>query len=136
VASLLRAPDEERAEAELELIRERSLRAVEDYFELERAERALSFNPRRRAQRVPFQAERGRLASAARQYRHLRSIARMAADAAGVAEPERLVLAEELERLRETGDAETVDPGTLKDPRAIGLAVKLAQMAKDLRASE
>jgi hypothetical protein len=135
VAGLLRAPDEERCEAELELIRERSLLAVQDVLDLERAERALRFNPRRRGQQVPFHEERRQLAGAARQYRHLRTVARMAADAATVAEPERQELADALEKLREPKAPEPVNPATFSDPRAIGIAVKLAQMSEDLSAA-
>ena len=134
VAGLLTAPDEERAEADLELIRGRSLQAVQDVFDLERAERALRFNPRRRGQQLLFQQERRHLAGAARQYRHLRSLARMAADAMTVAEPERLRLADELSNM-ETPH-QTADAATFSDPRAIGIAVKLGQMLEDLTAAE
>jgi uncharacterized membrane protein YgaE (UPF0421/DUF939 family) len=136
VSGLLTQPDEERAEAELELIRDRSLKAVSDVLELERAERALRFNPRRRGQQATFAEQRGQLGSAARQYRHLRTVARMAADSATMPEAERLALAADVEKLRDgISSLELTDPVGLKDPRAIGIAVKLAEMNSDLSAA-
>ena len=140
VAAQLAAPDREQAEELLELVRERSLRAVEDVLELARGERALRWNPRRRRDAAVFAVERGRVARAARQYRHLRTLARIVADIAST-QP---LPAEERERLVRSMTALTaaetdsqirpppLDPASLHDPRAVGLAIKLAQMIDDL----
>jgi uncharacterized membrane protein YgaE (UPF0421/DUF939 family) len=142
VAEQLAVPDGEQAEALLELVRDRSLRAVEDVLELARGERALRWNPRRRKDAAAFAVERVRVSSAARQYRHLRTLARTAADVAS-APP---LPSEERERLVRTMVALTaaendsqirppaIDPSSLHDPRAVGLAIKLAQMIDDLAA--
>lgn len=133
-ARLVAAPDEEAADAQLELVRERSLQAVRDLFDVERGEQALRWNPRRRRDRNAFAAERVALARAARQYRHLRTVTRSVADLAehGVALPagERELLAAALAR---AGDA-AVSPAALHDARTIGIAVKLEQMAADAAA--
>jgi uncharacterized membrane protein YgaE (UPF0421/DUF939 family) len=141
VGELLEHPDAERAEEELELVRERSLQAVRDVFELERGERALRWNPRRRTDLARFTVERGRLTSAARQYRHVRAIARLVADAAAdeppLPGPDReqltgaiaLLTAAQLDGHRRP---QPLDPSSLHDPRAVGLAVKLGQMVEDL----
>ena len=81
-AVLLTEPDAAAAEEQLEVVRERSLQAVRDVFELKRGERALRWNPRRRGDRVAYAEEDERLNSAARQYRHLRTITRIVADLA------------------------------------------------------
>jgi uncharacterized membrane protein YgaE (UPF0421/DUF939 family) len=64
IADLLAHPDAEAAEGQLELVRERSLQAIRDVFELEQGERALRWNPRRRADAAAFAEERGRLPAA------------------------------------------------------------------------
>jgi hypothetical protein len=111
-------------------------------LELARGERALRWNPRRRRDAGAFALERVRVSSAARQYRHLRALARTAADIAS-AQP---LPNDERERLVRTMVALTaaesdsqirppaIDPASLRDPRAVGLAVKLAQMIDDLAA--
>jgi uncharacterized membrane protein YgaE (UPF0421/DUF939 family) len=141
-AALVRRPDEEEAEQELDLVRDRSLRAVRDVFQLERAERALRWNPRSRTDRQAFAVERDRLNGAARQYRHLRTIARIVADTAEAAplpagDCERL--ASMIETLAAAADDSVVIPppvdvADLSDPRAVALAVKLEQMVDDLAA--
>jgi hypothetical protein len=144
VADLLAHPDAEAAEAQLELVRERSLQAIRDVFELERGERALRWNPRRRADAAAFAEERRRLTAAARQYRHLRTITRIVADASAQQPP---LPAEERDHLARTLSALTaaasdsqilpppIDPAMLRDPRAVGLAIKLRQMVDDLAAA-
>ena len=47
IGRLVAQPEAEAAEEELDLVRERSLQAVRDVFDLERGERALRWNPRR-----------------------------------------------------------------------------------------
>jgi uncharacterized membrane protein YgaE (UPF0421/DUF939 family) len=143
VAGQLAAPDGAQAEEMLELIRERSLQAVKDVLDLERGERALRWNPRNRTDAAAFAVERARVSGAARQYRHLRTLARTVADVAANEQP---LPAAERDRLVRTmatlTEAETdsqirppaIDPASLHDPRAIGLAVKLAQMSDDLAA--
>ncbi len=142
-ARLLAAPEPETADAQLDLVRERSLQAVRDLFELERGERDLRWNPLRRADRPAFATERTRLSRAARQYRHLRTLTRSIADLATEEPPlpgaERERLAATIAALRSaTSDSlvlpPAVDPATLHDPRAVGLAIKLAQMSADLGA--
>jgi hypothetical protein len=140
VATQLAAPDRDQAEELLELIRGRSVRAVEDVLELARGERALRWNPRRRTDAAVFAVERVRVSSAARQYRHLRTVARIVADVA-YTQP---LPADERDRLvatmRALTAAETdsqirppaLDPASLHDPRAVALTVKLAQMSHDL----
>ena len=142
VAAQLAVPEGEQAEALLELVRDRSLRAVEDVLELARGERALRWNPRRRKDAAAFAVERVRVSSAARQYRHLRTLARTAADIASAPplpndERERIVrtmvaltAAENDSQIRPPA----IDPSSLHDPRAVGLAIKLAQMIDDLGA--
>ncbi len=142
VAQQLAVPDGEQAEALLDVVRDRSLRAVEDVLELARGERALRWNPRRRGDAAAFGVERVRVSSAARQYRHLRTLARTAADIAS-APP---LPNEERERIVRTMVALTaaendsqirppaIDPSTLHDPRTVALALKLAQMIDDLAA--
>ena len=142
VAAQLAVPEGEQAEALLELVRDRSLRAVEDVLELARGERALRWNPRRRKDAAAFAVERVRVSSAARQYRHLRTLARTAADIASAPplpndERERIVrtmvaltAAENDSQIRPPA----IDPSSLHDPRAVGLAIKLAQMIDDLAA--
>jgi uncharacterized membrane protein YgaE (UPF0421/DUF939 family) len=144
IAGLLAAPDLDGAEQQLERVRERSLDAVRDLFELERAERALRLNPRRRTDAADFALERDRLTAAARQYRHLRTIARIVADAAADEPP---LPPAQRQRLTDTIATITaaatdgqilpppVEPGELDDPRAVGLAVKLRQMVDDLASS-
>lgn len=140
-ADLLGAPDAEAAESQLELVRDRSLQAVRDVFELERGEQALRWNPRRRTDASAFAAERQRLTGAARQYRHLRTVTRTIADIAASGLPlplaERDRLAHTITSLREQTSGRStpptpLDPGALSDPRAIGLAIKLQQMVDDL----
>ena len=140
VAGQLATPDVDQAEELLELVRGRSLRAVEDVLELARGERALRWNPRRRKDASAFAVERVRVSRAARQYRHLRTVARIAADIAY----EQPLPGDERDRLVRTmlslTAAETdsqvrppsIDPASLHDPRAVGLAVKLGQMIDDL----
>jgi uncharacterized membrane protein YgaE (UPF0421/DUF939 family) len=141
-AGLLAGSDSEAAEAGLDLVRGRSLEAVRDVFALERGERGLRWNPRHHRDAAAFAVERTRLARAARQYRHLRTIVRMVADtAAGQPLPEA-----EQERLVRTlgglvaaeSDSQIlpppVDPAAFRDPRAVGMAVKLRQMTDDLGA--
>ena len=142
-AVLLTEPDAAAAEEQLDLVRERSLQAVRDVFELKRGKRALRWNPRRRGDRVAYAEEDERLNNAARQYRHLRTITRIIAD---LADSEPPPPAEERRRLAGTMralDAAVVDSlvipppvelGELRDPRSIGLAVKLRQMVDDLDA--
>src|SRR5262249_25111019 len=79
-AELLVEPDAEASEELLEVARERSLQAVRDVFALDRGERALRWNPRRRHDVDAFAVERARLQGAARQYRHLRTLIRIVAD--------------------------------------------------------
>jgi uncharacterized membrane protein YgaE (UPF0421/DUF939 family) len=140
-ADLLDEPDVDAAEGQLERVRERSLQAVRDLFELERGERSLAWNPRHRRDREAFGAERVRLTGAARQYRHLRTIARTIADLEADelplpdGETQRLVVT--VRRLTDAaGDGAVepppVDPGELHDPRSMTLAVKLRQMVADL----
>jgi uncharacterized membrane protein YgaE (UPF0421/DUF939 family) len=143
VTELLDRPDVDASEEHLELVRERSQAAVTDVLRLEQGARALRWNPRRRTDAVAFADERHRLTSAARQYRHLRTIARIVADTA--AEPP--LPPDELRRITETLSMLTaaaddsriqpppVDPASLHDPRAIGLALKLRQMIDDLSAA-
>jgi uncharacterized membrane protein YgaE (UPF0421/DUF939 family) len=140
-AELLGTPDADAAESQLELVRERSLKAVRDVFELERGEQALRWNPRRRTDVPVFAVERQRLTGAARQYRHLRTVTRTIADIAasglGLPSAERDRLAHAITSLRaEASDHATpappLDPAGLSDPRAIGLAIKLQQMVDDL----
>ena len=144
IAAELEQPDPERAEQMLELIRERSLQAVKDVLALERGERALRWNPRNRTDAAAFAVERRRLTRAARQYRHLRTLARTAADIAEHGEPlpvedrDRIVGA--LAQLKASEDDSQVrpppvDPASLRDPRAIGMSIKLGQMVDDLAAS-
>ena len=111
-------------------------------LELTRGERALRWNPRRRKDAAAFAVERVRVSSAARQYRHLRTLARTAADIASAPplpndERERIVrtmvaltAAENDSQIRPPA----IDPSSLHDPRAVGLAIKLAQMIDDLAA--
>jgi len=146
VAHLLRSPSADEATETLDLVRDRSLQAVQDVLEVGRGERALRWNPRRRRDSAAFTAERRRLTGAARQYRHLRTLARIAADAAGEEGP--AVPAGERERLAEavsvlagevTGGpavSAPIDPATLDDPRSVGLAVKMRHMVDDLVAME
>lgn len=140
-AALLEDLDAERAEDQLELVRERSLQAVRDVFELDRGERALHWNPRRHHDRAAFIEEDERLNNAARQYRHLRTITRIVADMADSDWPppenERERLARTIRALDVAVTDSLVQPPTidhagLTDPRAIGLAVKLRQMIDDL----
>jgi uncharacterized membrane protein YgaE (UPF0421/DUF939 family) len=140
-AVLLESPDAGATEEQLELVRERSLDAVRDVFELERGERALRWNPRRRGDVAAFARERVRLTGAARQSRHLRTVTRSVADLAGdvvpLAAADRERLASALRRLTVAATDSAVlpppvEPGELGDPRAIGLAVKLRQMTDDL----
>ena len=142
-AALLTDPDAAAAEEQLDLVRERSLQAVRDVFELERGKRALRWNPRRRGDRGAYAEEDERLNSAARQYRHLRTITRIIAD---LADSEPRPPEEERRRLAGTmraldaavTDSLVIPPpvelGELRDPRSIGLAVKLRQMVDDLDA--
>jgi uncharacterized membrane protein YgaE (UPF0421/DUF939 family) len=138
---LLAHPDPAAAEEELERVRERSLRVIRDLFELERGERALHWNPRRRTDLVALGVVRAQLTRAARQYRHLRTVSRIIADAATEQPPlasgERGRLVGMISALAPaTVDRRAaipdVDPGLLHDPRAVGLALKLRQMADDL----
>ena len=142
-AGLLADPDAAAAEEQLDVVRERSLQAVQDVFELKRGEQALRWNPRRRGDRVAFAEEDERLNGAARQYRHLRTITRIIADLADSESPppenERRRLARTMRALdAAVADSLIVPPpvelGQLHDPRSIGLAVKLAQMVDDLHA--
>jgi uncharacterized membrane protein YgaE (UPF0421/DUF939 family) len=141
IGELIAAGDPESSEEELERVRERSLQAVRDVFELERGERALRWNPRRRTDLARFDLERRRLTGAARQYRHLRTIARIVADSADHEAPlpdgDRERLAHAITNLTAAElDSHVVppavDPSSLQDPRAVGVAVKLRQMADDL----
>jgi uncharacterized membrane protein YgaE (UPF0421/DUF939 family) len=65
----------------LDDVREHSLTAVRDVFELESARRALRWNPLRRRDEEAVQALADRISVAARVYRHARSLARDVADA-------------------------------------------------------
>jgi uncharacterized membrane protein YgaE (UPF0421/DUF939 family) len=138
-ARLLRDPDPEAADAQLDLVRERSLQAVRDVFEVDRGRRALRWNPRRRSDLVAFTDAERELNDAARQYRHLRTITRIVADAAeesAIPAGERTRIADRLDMLAagdgHAGDA--LDPASLADPRAVGLALKVAMMVDDLPA--
>jgi uncharacterized membrane protein YgaE (UPF0421/DUF939 family) len=139
-AVLLVEPDAVAAEEQLDRVRERSLQAVRDVFELDRGERALRWNPLRRGDRAAFAQEDDRLNGAARQYRHLRTITRIVADLADSQPPpeeERRRLARTMRALdAAVADSLIVPPpvelGELHDPRSIGLAVKLRQMVDDL----
>lgn len=142
-ANLLEAPDSQVAEEELDQVRERSLAAVRDLFDLERGERALHWNPRRRRDRDAFARERARLTGAARGYRHLRTIARTIADLDELGVPlpgdEQRQLAEALRELTAaTADATTalpdLDAGRMHDPRAVALGMKIHQMCADMAA--
>ncbi len=141
IAELLAQPDADAAEEELELVRERSLQVIRDVFEVERGERALRWNRRKRTDAAAFAAEQRRLSRLARQYRHLRTVARIVADVAADRPP---LPADERQRLARmlvdigaavTGVPATVPPidlAWLHDARAVGLAVKLGQMTDDL----
>jgi hypothetical protein len=129
------------AEAQLERVRARSLDAVQDVLDLARGERALRLNFQRHADPEGFAVQRTRVEGAARQYRHLRTIMRILADAAEdgppLPEAERAVLARTFEALTAGATAtadppRTIDPGALNDPRAVGIALKLRQMLDDL----
>jgi uncharacterized membrane protein YgaE (UPF0421/DUF939 family) len=143
IADLLAAPDPDGADAALARVRTRSQEAVRLVLELERGERALRFNPRRRRDRGAFALERRRLAAAARQYRHARALARIVADIAeqplAPAAPERARLAAWMYgRAADLGGSlrsDPPDPGSLGDPRAVAIAVELAEMGADLDAS-
>ena len=140
-AALLTDLDADAAEEQLELVRERSLQAVRDVFELDRGERALRWNPRRRRDRAAFAEQDERLNNAARQYRHLRTITRIVADMADSDWPPPDDERERLARTIRALDVAVADsfvqpppihPTGLDDPRSIGLAVKLRQMVDDL----
>lgn len=129
------------AEAQLERVRARSLDAVQDVLDLARGEQALRLNPRRRRDRQGFALQRARLERAARQYRHLRTITRILADAADGGPPlpaaDCAALLRTLEALTASAAAATdppdiIDPGVMRDPRAVGIALKLRQMIDDL----
>ena len=142
VAEQLAHPDAERAEDMLELVREHSLLAIKEVLALEQAERALRWNPRKRGDAAAFTAQRGRLTATARQYRHLRTLARSVADVAEqrrpLPEPERdrLVRAVELLHRPDGRQIQSVplllNASWLHDPRAIAMALKLVQMSEDL----
>lgn len=141
-ANLLEVPDARVAEEQLEQVRERSLLAVRDLFDLERGERALHWNPRHRRDQGTFAAERARLTGAARQYRHLRTIARTVADLdeAGtpLPEDEQRQLTGALKMMTGASGARTssseIDLDRLHDPRAMALGVKIRQMRADMAA--
>jgi uncharacterized membrane protein YgaE (UPF0421/DUF939 family) len=69
------------ADAQLEHLREHSREAMRDVFELERARRALRWNPLRRSGGERFAELERRINLAARIYRHARAIARDVVDA-------------------------------------------------------
>jgi uncharacterized membrane protein YgaE (UPF0421/DUF939 family) len=69
------------AEAQLEDLREHSREAMRDVFELDRARRALRWNPLRRHGVERFAELERRIGLAARIYRHARAIARDVVDA-------------------------------------------------------
>ncbi|MES1247160.1 MAG: FUSC family protein, partial [Actinomycetota bacterium] len=115
-ARLVAAPDAEGAEAQLELVRERSLQAVRAVFDVERGEQALRWNPRHRADREAFAAERLAVGRAARQYRHLRTITRIVADLAEAGPP---LSADERTRLAAAVAARHADPARFGDARAV-----------------
>ena len=141
LARLVRDPDPGAADAQLDVVRERSLRAVRDVFEVERGKGALRWNPRRRRDQEAFAAVDRRLNGVARQYRHLRTITRIVADAAPsmpIPGPERARLGDALDSLAASAADggpprySPIDPASLADPRAVGLALELGQMVEDL----
>ena len=69
-----------RTAARLDVVREHSLDAIRDVFELDAARRALRWNPLRRHDGPTVDHLAGRINLAARVYRHTRSIARDVAD--------------------------------------------------------
>jgi uncharacterized membrane protein YgaE (UPF0421/DUF939 family) len=69
------------AERRLEQLREHSREAMRDVFELERAQRAMRWNPLRERHAAQFAELERRINLAARLYRHARAIARDVADA-------------------------------------------------------
>src|SRR5262245_20178223 len=140
VVDLVGDPHPDAADARLDVVRERSLHAVRDVFEVERGRRALRWNPRRRRDEGAFAVVDGQLNGAARQYRHLRTITRIVADAARstpIPDPERTELAAGLESLAASAvdgaapGQSRIDPASLADPRAVGLALGLGQMVED-----
>ena len=129
LARLVRDPEPDAADARLDVVRGRSLHAVRDVFEVERGRRALRWNPRRRRDEAAFAVVDRRLNGAARQYRHLRTVTRIVADAARldtIPDAERSRLGGALDSLAASaadGGAprhSPIDPASFADPRASG----------------
>jgi uncharacterized membrane protein YgaE (UPF0421/DUF939 family) len=130
-------------EHQLDELREHSRDAMRDVFELDRARRAMRWNPLRRRQRESFDELARRIGLAARLYRHARAIARDVTDG----HVRSLVLAGATRQLIEACDlALRGEPyaGALAsarerlaaddDPETLILRAQLRQLLDDLRA--
>jgi uncharacterized membrane protein YgaE (UPF0421/DUF939 family) len=132
-------------ERRLEQLREHSRDAMRDVFELERAQRAMRWNPLRRPHAAEFAELERRIRLAGRIYRHARAIARDVADA-NLLSPE---LAAATRELIEASDlalrGERYDQALARaeerlaadadgDGEALILRAQLQQLLDDLRA--
>jgi uncharacterized membrane protein YccC len=152
-ADLLERGSADDGERLLEDVRGRSREAVRFVLELDRGQRALSWNPLRRRDRGPYATERTRIALAARAYRHARTLLRYVVDATaqgaplpsrGVAGAIRLVadatvaaVGPEPARARPLlarADA-VLDRTPAVSPQEQGITAKLRQLSADLDAA-